>query len=494
MSERSESDERLGAGPGERDALESWTVPEVPAGFAVRVVAARAAQVAEREGQDRAAVAGAPGEAGRSPAGFGARVGWRWVVVGLAAVGALVLWQAHGRGPALAGSGQVASARARQSLSLAGRGVAVVEPGASVRWTVADGAARVTQTAGNVFYRVEHGGPFEVTTPQGIVRVTGTCFRVEVPTMKTPWQGLAGAAIGAALVVSVYEGRVLFARGDGHTTAVAAGQKVSVGADGRVQTGELTPAVGPGDPTAASSEPSGAAAPSPPSATATRDELLRRDSLQRAEIADLRKRVHTLEQGGGLGNLARDDEDGDKDGHSWLHPSHEDLVRYAGECRVNYDLPRIMGSDPIRLSPAQIKAAGLTAGETEAVNQALRRLQLQFVGRLRALYVEETGDEAGADALGPQGMASELRDKAPRGEEGRVNQAIARERAGLAQPPADLSQTSPVERYLRMLATVGDEAEAAVAGVIGADRARAMHEAQGGWGMRMAQAGCPQKH
>ncbi len=65
-----------------------------------------------------------------------------------------------------------------------------------------------------------NSGPFVVHTPAGVVRVTGTCFRVEVSDMKLiNRQNLSGAAVGAALgaavVVTVYEGRVLLARDKG---------------------------------------------------------------------------------------------------------------------------------------------------------------------------------------------------------------------------------------------------------------------------------------
>src|SRR5262249_53158704 len=69
---------------------------------------------------------------------------------------------------------------------------------------------------GNVFYRVERGGPFVVATAAGSVTVLGTCFRVEVQEMKKTWiAGATGAAVSAALLVTVYEGRVLLAKSHG---------------------------------------------------------------------------------------------------------------------------------------------------------------------------------------------------------------------------------------------------------------------------------------
>ena len=59
-----------------------------------------------------------------------------------------------------------------------------------------------------MFYRVDPGGPFTVTTPAGEVHVTGTCFRVEVLPMKPSKQGLLGAA-GSVLVLLSARGRLL---------------------------------------------------------------------------------------------------------------------------------------------------------------------------------------------------------------------------------------------------------------------------------------------
>src|SRR5207249_4282357 len=85
--------------------------------------------------------------------------------------------------------------------------------------------------AGDVFYRVDPGGPFTVTTPAGEVHVTGTCFRVEVLPMMPSKQGLIGAASGAVLatiaVVTVYEGKVLVASPAGQRP-VAAGERATL--------------------------------------------------------------------------------------------------------------------------------------------------------------------------------------------------------------------------------------------------------------------------
>ncbi len=453
------ADEELGA--EERAALEAFAVPDPPDGFADRVVKAMAAPVpSERPTRPRM---------------------WRWVAVAVAAIAALTLWQVRSRRASGSATGSAAPA-ARQSIALGSRGVAVAEAGASLSWTVDGHGAAIAQSAGDVFYRVEHGGPFRVETPHGTVRVTGTCFRVEVETMNRRWRDVAAAGIGAALVVTVYEGSVLFAgkKGEGEKK-VAAGEALVAGPDG-------VKVVAGADPAAIAEE-----MPPAPEATASREELLQRDAQQRSEIAQLRAKVRQLGDGGGGpgGGLERDERT--PSGRPWFDPSKEDLVAFARECRVNYDLPPIMGTEPMRVGPQMAEKLGLSAEETAAYNRVMASIHASYVAELRKLYMEVVGDASRADELSPQALWSELRDKSPPGEEERANQKIALERAGLAQPPADLSSLSAVERGMRLQASLGERTEREVAAVLGPERARALREKNDGWGMHMQMAGCPGK-
>ncbi|MBA3541572.1 MAG: hypothetical protein H0T79_18305 [Deltaproteobacteria bacterium] len=75
-----------------------------------------------------------------------------------------------------------------------------------------------------------------------------------------------------------------------------------------------------------------------------------------------------------------------------------------------------------------------------------------------------------------------------RGERDAADRAGA---CGLAIPPTDLSRTSPLERLLRASLQLGDQAEAALAKKLGAERARAIRG--DGWGSRSDYSGCPEK-
>lgn len=452
-------DEELG--PDERAALAAWKVPDPPGGFADRVMAAMAPAPAAIERRPRVRM-------------------WRWVAVAFAAVGAVTLWQLRSGRDTGSATGSAAPS-ARQSIALGKRGVAVAEPGASLSWTVDGRGAAIAQSAGDVFYRVERGGPFRVETPHGTVRVTGTCFRVEVGDMKRPWRDVAAAGIGAALVVTVYEGSVLFAGKDGASQKkVAAGETLVAGPDGvKVVTG--------GDQAAVAEE-----MPPAPEATASREELLQRDAQQRAEIAQLRARVRELGSGGGPGGGPGRDQR-TPSGRPWWDPSKEDLVAFAAQCRVNYDLPPVMGTEPFTVDRRMAENLGLSTEDSAAYNRVMAAIHAYYVSELRKLYMEVVGDGSRADELSPQALWSELRDKSPPGEEERANQRIAQERAGLAQPPANLSGLSPVERGLRLQAGLGERTERELAAALGPERARALREKNDGWGMHMQFAGCPGK-
>ena len=78
----------------------------------------------------------------------------------------------------------------------------------------------------------------------------------------------------------------------------------------------------------------------------------------------------------------------------------------------------------------------------------------------------------GADSLSAQAMGQELHEKAAPGEPDALQKRIAEERAGLLQVPneAAIAKASPFERYFRALANLGDEAEQALAVVLGGEK------------------------
>jgi hypothetical protein len=363
----------------------------------------------------------------------------------------------------------------RRTLAIGKRGVAVAEAGAALAWSVHGGRARVDQGSGDVFYRIDHGGPFVVATPLGEVRVTGTCFRIEVimkPSKQSLIGGGIGAAVAAAVVVTVYEGGVVVADSSRGDKSVAAGERATLSADGTAVAGGATD-----DAIAA------------PDSSVTRDQLLARDELQRRRIAALSSRVGELERaladGGkvaiGGGEMGKD---------PWLDPSKEQLAEYAKQCKVRFDMPPVMESEPFQVTPEQAEEIGAQPGELASINQVLADLHAKWLERIRPIYVELTGNAQHADDLSADAMAREIEDKSPRGDAQAIRTRIAQERAGLVAPPADWSKASPLERYLRYLAGLGDETEQMLAAKIGPDRAHALRAAEDGWPMKMQMSGC----
>jgi hypothetical protein len=164
---------------------------------------------------------------------------WR-LVAGAAAVGAVasMAWLFTADSPAMVRSGAAKTAE-RTTLSV-GTATLVAEPGTTLTWTPSDGGVRVEQRSGNVFYRVEPGRPFVVVTDVGELSALGTCFRVEVSSMKLPKQALVGGAIGAVVTagvfVSVFEGKVSLANDRGRVE-IAAGQSARIASGGDATAG-----------------------------------------------------------------------------------------------------------------------------------------------------------------------------------------------------------------------------------------------------------------
>ncbi len=206
--------------------LDAWEPQEPPRGFAERV--------AEQARRDEDVVRSRR----RSM-----RVGIAMVAT-LAVAAAAVITLTPARGPSsssanVAGSGS-ATAAERIEIPLGKRAIAVLEPGAEVKWNGDD----ISQLRGNVFYRVESGAPFRVHTSAGDVTVKGTCFRVKVReesemNRRDLKVGTVGAVIGVAAFVGVYEGKVVLSRANAGTVDVPAGQSARADASGVKPTGDL---------------------------------------------------------------------------------------------------------------------------------------------------------------------------------------------------------------------------------------------------------------
>lgn len=461
----------------ERAALQAWRAPALSGALVARVLARRQEAMGAGAGEaDREQPHGGRGADGLPAAGRRPQL-VRWALVAAAAAAAMVTWQLA-RSPAGAVGAGAVTAQERLTRALGPRALGVLEPSTTLAWAMRGGRLEVEQANGNVFYRVDKGSAFVVRTPAGEVRVTGTCFRVEVLNMRGRQAlvgGAVGAALAAALVVTVYEGGVVVA-GQRGQTAVSAGQRrVTAGGEALSE---------------ADGEAVIALATAPP-LDISREQLLARDAAQRRQLTALADKVTKLERalaaapaavarGAGSSTMVPDND-----------PTPEELAQWVKTCRVVFDFPTMDRAEPMQLSPEDAEAARLTAEEVAAANQVLAQQRLDWIAAVRKLYVEVVGEVADLEDRSLSVMASEIMEKGgTEAEESEVRRHLAQERAGLSRPPADLSKASAMERYLRGLAALGNEAEASLAKLLGPERARALRALHGGWGMRMSMDGC----
>jgi hypothetical protein len=366
---------------------------------------------------------------------------------------------------------------ARTTLHVGHRAVAVAESGSVLGWHAKGGDVLIDQMQGNVFYRVEHGHT-EVATPIGHVAVRGTCFRVELG-------GRAGAIwpLGTAdwMRVTVDEGEVALSANGGSLA-------LSAGSAGWVWAGGTPRLVEPGEkvPVAA-------------------DDLM---GAYQARVASSVRAAAPADPGNGAARRRRgreDNDDGnwttsslpvreDDDHGSWIAPSREKLLAMAKRCALRWDIPPV-SRDPSVISDARARDLELSSDERGSYNRVLGDLTVHVMTDLRALYVEVTGDFAGAATMAPQSMAQEVLDKSPKPLLRDAAWKLSHERAGLLPPPSavTVAAASPVERLLRMIVSLGDTFEQELGQAIGAERAHALREAQDGWETRSITApGCPE--
>ena len=446
--------------PAETTAvLAEWATSDPPAGFADRVIAAaRQAQAAPPPARRWRAI----------------RAAVIAVVAVAASVTSVLLLGGGGSGSPEEGARVV---KARETILLGRRGVAVAEAGTELTWTLsAAGSAELHQTRGDVFYRVEKGGPFVVETPYGRVIVRGTCFRVEVLDMSISRQawisGAVGAALAATIVIAVYEGQVRVVNAHGQADA-RAGERIALGA-GTAPSKITSPT------TVAAIEP-------PPPDSATLQELLRRDQSHRGEIALLRARLNTLENAAATPGaaIASDHRTGKR---KIVDLSQEELAAMAKDCEIRFDVPGY-GIEP-RLMTDKLAAAGnLSADDRAIYDQTVRKENDQFMTALRALYQELTGSDAGD--MDVHALFMEILQKSPSADVEAAHKRLAEERAGLVAPPTDARNQSVIERMFRLETAAGDTLEQLLAAELGPEKAHQIRTSGWAGGDDNILSGCP---
>ena len=353
--------------------LSEWSVDEPPADFAENVLRA-AREDAGREERTREERPVAVGLFSRRAARWGAAA----AVLAVAAATALYV---RSQGDT---HGEITADDSRREVKLGNRAVAVLEPGASVKWS----GALVEQARGNVFYRVERGDGFRVHTASGDVDVSGTCFRVDLKSNGDEMSkrdlkaGLAGAAISSLLMVSVYEGKVAVSHAQ-ESVSVGAGQSAFVSGSGV----SLTSAG------AAGSGAAGAGGAGSESA------LENANTNLVGTVSDYRRRLETIEgqkkelesklaaaeakarseAHGGEGGVAKNDFD----------LSHDDLVALAKEGTLKYMRP--CSKADYRPDADALQKLALSPQDADTIAAAYKKLAQWREAQMRPLCIEALG-------------------------------------------------------------------------------------------------------
>lgn len=457
----------------ERRALQAWEVGDPPAGLTSRALW-RAQRISRQRRFNIWAVAAS-------------------VIFVLGVMGYFSLRTVHPE------SGHL-QANERQSLSLGDRAVAVVEAGASLKWSMdAKGKVELRQFSGNVFYRVNRSDrPFVVSTVSGTIRVMGTCFRVVVVN-ETEKEALPSSPN--------QEQERIHLHGKGTTPASAKSAAATITWVELLE-GKISVATPQAELIVAQGHVVRLKASEPPLLLTGETAPIRRDDnpdedrfyTMSSELNEMARKYQRLlqekkqletEQQALQTELAQMKQMIGEKRNSPANLSKEELLSLAKNCELRWDMP------PVQLEPPDVskEAAGeLGLNETEkaAIKKVFKDHNQKLLDEIRRLYLQATGDKDGVKYLSPHAMISEITEKSPEGELKMVFQRLSQERAGLKSPPVDLNSISPTEKLYRLLTTAGDHVEKAIGMEIGPDLARQYREAKGGFGNQSSSSyGCP---
>lgn len=383
----------------------------------------------------------------------------RWAVgLGAVAIAAAVLIGVGGppsRGEAIA--------KERVEVALGKRALAVLEPGATVRWNGDD----VVQSTGDVFYRVEPGARFTVHTPSGDVEVKGTCFTIKVRDMnKRDIKVAATSTVLSALAfVAVYEGKVAVSYAS-ERVELKAGEAAETSANGVRRTTDDTAAAA-------------AAAPEndDPTAHANKN-LVRQVSDYRSRLEALAKEKSDLET-----RLQKTEatlaaaNDGapvvlkhsfDLGADDWKELAKDGTIKYQEPC---IDL-KGGGWTP---SPEKLDKLGLAPSDGPTIKASYQRSSERLWATIKPLCTQALGGSAElADRMGPDMCASFIlsaeSDRDPEGTK-TARREVGEIRAGTRPMPATNAPLNPVTKLFLAMTGSSKSLEDDLAQAFGPDEA-----------------------
>jgi ferric-dicitrate binding protein FerR (iron transport regulator) len=423
---------------------DDWDVDEPKGDFADRVMA-------RIEEEPRAEIATAPARRTRVAAGVGG-------VLALAAGLALAIgWHAgnakdHGE----------AIVAERTQLALGARTVAVLERGAHVKWN----GDEVEQTAGDVFYRVEPGGAFRVHTPAGDVAVLGTCFRVQLESEepvngRDVKAGVIGAAVAAAAMVSVYEGKVAVSHGK-DAVMLTAGESARADGTGVHHAGGQ-----------------------PVNETTSNDPLVAANENLADQVRDYKRQLESIEAQKGtterqLAEAQKKLALADHDAQSGPPKNPNDLTQddwkeLAAKGEVRSRIPCLPSEENALTTPKNLAADGLPESDLQPINAALQQSSQKIWDTIRPLCLKALdGNGAVADALGQNACESLVFAMAKKHEDTAEEiREVAEIRAGERPVPKDMTSLGTVGQLVYTMSGESTSLEQQLAQSIGPDDAHA---------------------
>ncbi len=340
------------------------------------------------------------------------------------------------------------TADTRQEVTVGHRATLVLEPGAKVKWTGDD----VTQEQGEVFYRVDRGGRFVVHAPGKVdVQVKGTCFRIKATeeSMKKRelGAGIGGAVLATAVLVSVYEGKVIASQGKDEVT-LTAGESAKTSEEGLRRGDSDKGAGGLGSGGSAGGEADRAFEHANGSLAEQVREYRRRLLTIEGEKQALATRLDETEEKlkkSGAGKVPEKNEfDLSKD--DWAELAKNGTIKIATPCNASkYWEP----------TPEKLDKMGLQPTDGPIIKEAFRSTNEWMKTRIRATCVQVIGKEDIVDKLGPADCTKLALDiMQATGDEGleEARYQIGEIQAGLRPPPKEGEKVHPLLSMMLPLA------------------------------------------
>lgn len=336
----------------------------------------------------------------------------------------------------------------RTEVSIGSRARAVLEPGAHVAWDGDD----VTQSSGDVFYRVEPGARFRVHTPAGDVEVEGTCFSVKVRAMQK--RDVKSAAIGAALsalaFVAVYEGKVAVSHA-GQKAELAAGDGAETGPDG-VSKSALADGQKAFDAKVAAGESGDALEAANGNLVAQVGEYRKRLEAIAQQKTELEKKLETTERQleaareGGTAPKAKHDFDLGPD--EWKELAKDGTIKSRTPCQRKPDW---------QPAAEQLQKLGLAPHDAPVLKDAYKHSNERLWSAIKPICAQAIGSAEVAEKLGVdtcQHLVLDIEDKRDSDAVGEAMRQVGEIRAGMRPMPRPNEPMHPVARMF--LAVTGE--------------------------------------